>query len=127
VPPPLLRWAPPGAAPPSPPVDAYSLRLVSGRELYDPLVVSVAKTAHLAGLPRVGALHLNPLELERLGVPSGQNVHATSARGTVTLKVVADPGVPRGAASLPFNVVSPGAAELIDVSAAVTDVRLERA
>jgi anaerobic selenocysteine-containing dehydrogenase len=110
-----------------PPVDAYSLRLVSARELYDPLVVSVARAAHLAGLPRAAALRVHPSELERLGVADGHTVHVTSARATVTVHVTGDPGVPRGAAVLPFNLTAPGAAELIDASAPVTDVRLERA
>jgi NADH-quinone oxidoreductase subunit G len=125
--PPLMAWSPAAATAPAPPVDAYSLRLVSGRELYDPLAVTVAKTPHLAGLPRAATLRVNPFELERLGVTSGQNVHVTSSRATVTLKVAGDPGVPRGTATLPFNAVTPGAAELIDASAPVTDVRLERA
>jgi len=125
--PPLLAWSPAGAPAPAPPVDAYALRLVSGRELYDPLAVSVAKTPILAGLSRPAALHVNPFELERLGVPSGHNVHVTSSRGTFTLKVVGDDAVPRGTATLPFNAATPGAAELIDESAPVTDVRLERA
>ncbi|HZQ58220.1 MAG TPA: NADH-quinone oxidoreductase subunit NuoG [Acidimicrobiales bacterium] len=125
--PPLLAWSPAAAPAPAPPVDAYSLRLVSGRELYDPLAVSVAKTPVLAGLSRPAALRVNPFELERLGVPSGHNVHVTSSRGTFTLKVVGDDAVPRGTATLPFNAATPGAAELIDASAPVTDVRLERA
>jgi len=123
----LLVWSPPAAPASAPAVDAYSLRLVSGRELYDPLAVSVAHTPHLAGLARPAGLRVNPQELERLGVASGQPVHLTSARATVTVPVVADPGVPRGTASLPFNAGTPGAAELIDVSEVVTDIRLERA
>jgi len=40
---------------------------------------------------------------------------------------VPDPGVPRGSISLPFNAGADGvgAGELIDVGAAVTDVRVE--
>ncbi len=112
---------------PTPPVrDAYSLRLVSGRALYDPLTVSVAKTPSLASLPRRASLRVNPFELERLGVTSGQTVHLSSPRGAVTVAAVADRAVPRGTASLAFNLSSPGAADLIDASAVVTEVRLER-
>jgi hypothetical protein len=59
-------------------------------------------------------------------VASGQTVHLSSARASVTLPAVADAAIPRGTASLAFNLSTPGAAELIDDSAAVTEVRLER-
>jgi len=124
--PPVLTWAAPASVQEPPPRDAYSLRLVSGRDLYDPLVVSVSRTPHLAGLARPAALGVNPFELERLGVDDGGTVLLTSARGAVAVTAVADPAVPRGTARLGFNLASPGAAELIDAAAAVTDVRLER-
>jgi NADH-quinone oxidoreductase subunit G len=122
----VLRWVAPAALAPVPPRDAYSLRLVSGRALYDPLVVSVARSRHLATLPKRASLRVNPFELERLGVASGQTVRLTSARGSVSLPALADGAVPRGTASLVFNLSIPGAAELIDSSLAVTEVRLER-
>jgi NADH-quinone oxidoreductase subunit G len=122
----VLRWETPAALAAVPQRDAYSLRLVSGRSLYDPLVVSVAKSPHLASLPRRASLRVNPFELERLGVASGQTVRLSSARGSVSLSAVADGTVPRGTASLVFNLSTPGAAELIDASLAVTEVRLER-
>jgi len=68
---------------------------------------------------------VNPFELERLGVPDGGGVRVTSARTSVSLPVVGDPGLPRGSAALAFNVGPPGAADLIDAGAAVTDVRVE--
>jgi hypothetical protein len=43
----------------------------------------------------------------------------------MVLEVVADAGVPRGSASLPFNLPSEPAADLIDGSLAVNDVRIE--
>jgi hypothetical protein len=43
----------------------------------------------------------------------------------MVLEVQADPGVARGSASLTFNQAGDGAADLIDVTAAVTDLRLE--
>jgi NADH-quinone oxidoreductase subunit G len=122
----VLRWKSPAALAPLPQRDAYSLRLVSGRALYDPLVVSVARSAHLAPLARRASVRVNPFELERLGVASGQTVRLSSARGSVSLPAVADGTVPRGTASLGFNLSTPGAAELIDASLPVTEVRLER-
>jgi hypothetical protein len=41
------------------------------------------------------------------------------------LPVRAAPGIPRGIAFLTFNQPGPGAADLIDATAAVTDVRLQ--
>jgi anaerobic selenocysteine-containing dehydrogenase len=70
-------------------------------------------------------MHVHPSELERLGVASGGTARLISARTTVTLPVVGDPGLPRGSASLAFNIGSPGAADLIDATAAVTEVRVE--
>ena len=92
--PPVLTWAAPASVQEPPPRDAYSLRLVSGRDLYDPLVVSVSRTPHLAGLARPAALGVNPFELERLGVDDGGTVLLTSARGAVAVTAVADPAVP---------------------------------
>jgi NADH-quinone oxidoreductase subunit G len=119
-----LTWTPPAEAPAAPQLDAYSLRLVSGRALYDE-AVSVKACSHLAGLVASPAVHVNPAELDRLGVPSGGSARLISPRTSVTLPVVADAALPRGSASLVFNVGSPGAADLIDATVAVTEVRLE--
>ena len=43
----------------------------------------------------------------------------------MVLDVVADSGVPRGSASVTFNLPGEGAADLIDATSPVTDVRLE--
>jgi len=116
--------APVAAAPQIPPADAYSLRLVSGHALYDE-GTWVQHAPALAGLVREQVLRVNSFELDRLGVPSGGRVRVSSARGTLVLEVAADDGVPRGSAFLAFNVASPGAADLIDATAPVTEVRME--
>jgi len=121
-----LVWQVPDQLPPVPKLDAYSLRLVSGRVLYD-LAVSVMSSPHLAGLGRPPSVSVHPAELERLGVVSGGSVRITSSRGSVTVPAVADPHLPKGSASLTFNLAAPGAADLIDASAPVTEVRLESA
>jgi anaerobic selenocysteine-containing dehydrogenase len=120
-----LTWQAPSTLPPPPKLDSYSLRLVSGRTLYDAFAVSIAKTPHLAALVGPAPVRVNPIELERLGVPSGGTVHLIGARGTLTMPAVADAGVPRGSAQLAFNRSTPGAAELINAAEAVTEVRLE--
>jgi NADH-quinone oxidoreductase subunit G len=82
---------------------------------------------HLAGLGRPASVSVHPAELERLGVVPGGTVRITSSRGSVTLPASADAHLPKGSASLTFNVTTPGAADLIDASAPVTEVRLEGA
>src|SRR5205807_4002664 len=123
-PPSLLRFSPPPPAPAPPPVDAYSLRLVAGRRLYDAgtVVQHCPSLAHLAPGPQLRA---NPADLDRLGAATGDRVKVTASRGSLTLPVTADVGVPRGSVSLAFNQPGEGAADLIDVSQPVTDVRVE--
>jgi NADH-quinone oxidoreductase subunit G len=107
-----------------PQVDAYSLRLVAARKLYDAGTL-VQRSPSLAPLAPGEAVRVNPADLERLGVTAGDALRVTSSRTTLTLPAEADPGVPRGVAVLPFDQPGPGAADLIDVTAPVTDVRLE--
>jgi NADH-quinone oxidoreductase subunit G len=126
-PPPALLGPPPARAELSlTPLDAYSLRLVSSRTLYDGAVMTQASPA-LAGLAPGARLRANPYDLDRLGVTTGGQVRVASARGGFVLPVEADPGVPRGAGWLAFHQPDGGAATLIDSSQPVTDVRLETA
>jgi predicted molibdopterin-dependent oxidoreductase YjgC len=122
--PPLLRFAAHGAAGPVPKLDGYSLRLVAARTLWDNGTL-VQRSSSLAGLPPPLRLRVNPYDLDRLGVASGGQVRAISPRTSMVLEALADGGVPRGSASLTFNLPGQGAADLIDATAPVTDVRLE--
>jgi NADH-quinone oxidoreductase subunit G len=107
-----------------PAIDAYSLRLVSGRSLYDQ-GVTVQQSPALAHLATGTTLNANPYDLDRLGVTTGGQVRVTSSRASMVLTVCADAGVPRGSASITFNQPGEGAADLIDATAPVTDVRVE--
>jgi anaerobic selenocysteine-containing dehydrogenase len=123
--PPQLSFAPVDRIPSVPPLDAYALRLVSPRSLYDlgAVVQQCPSMAHLAPGPRV---RVNPHDLERLGLASGDRVRMVSSRATVDLPVAAFSGVPRGSVSITFN--QPGdinAADVIDAAAPVTDIRME--
>ncbi|MEA2973814.1 MAG: NADH-quinone oxidoreductase subunit [Actinomycetota bacterium] len=122
--PPLLTFVPVAATSPSPPVDAYSLRLVSGRSLYDAGVL-VQQSPSLAPLAPGASLRAHPHDLGHLGVTTGDQVRVTSSRGSLTLRAVADSSVLRGSAVLAFNQPGPGAADLIDARQPVTDVRVE--
>ncbi len=104
--------------------DAYALRLVVGRTLYDHgrVVAFSPSLHHLAPEP---AMLIAPAYAQRLGVTNGQAVKATSARASITVAVRAARGVAPRTAVLPFTADGTGAAELIDAADAVTYVRVE--
>jgi anaerobic selenocysteine-containing dehydrogenase len=122
APPPLE--VPAATAPEFPALDAYSLRLVAGRSLWD-AGVAVSRSPSLAHLAAPFRVRVNPTDLDRLGAASGQQVRLHAAHKTCVLEVVADPGVPVGSASVSFNTPDGGASDLIDALAPVNDVRLE--
>ncbi|MDQ3680404.1 MAG: NADH-quinone oxidoreductase subunit NuoG [Actinomycetota bacterium] len=107
-----------------PPVDAYSLRLISHRTLYGKgtLIQNAPSLAELAPPTRARA---NPHDLDRLGAGQGSRLRVRSRRATLVLEVVADVGVPPGSISVPFNAVGEDAGELIDVGRPIVEVRLE--
>ncbi|MGI8793649.1 MAG: molybdopterin-dependent oxidoreductase, partial [Acidimicrobiales bacterium] len=122
--PPLVRFDQ-QPAPTSPPAhDAYSLRLVAGRRLYD-LGTATQKSPSLAGLVAAPVLTVHPSDLERLGVSSGGQVRLKTARVDALVDVVAEPGMPRGSAWLPFNLPGVEVAEMIDINAPVNEIRIE--
>ncbi len=110
--------------------DAYALRLVAGRRLYD-AGSSVTGSPSLTPLVPALVARANPYDLDRLGADTGDRVKVRSARGELTLAAQADEGVPRGVVAIDFNVPggesAPGnaVATLIDSRQPVTDVRLE--
>jgi anaerobic selenocysteine-containing dehydrogenase len=108
----------------APRVDAYALRLVAGRGLYD-LGVTVQKSPSMAGLVRPVSLRANPRDLARLGVTTGGRVRVTGPHASFAIDVVADEGVPLGSAFVPANVGVDDARSLIDAGSPVTDVRIE--
>jgi NADH-quinone oxidoreductase subunit G len=125
--PPLLNWSASTEQVRVPPQDSYSLRLVSPRRLYDDGVM-LGACESLASLAPGATVHVNPHDLDRIGVASGGRVRVRSARAAVVLEAVADDTLARGLAIVPFNLdagESAGAAALIDAGEPVTDVRLE--
>jgi NADH-quinone oxidoreductase subunit G len=108
-----------------PSLDAYSLRLVVTRKLYDRGTL-VRSSPSLADLAEPATLRLSPHDFDRLGVAAGDDVRVTSNRGNVTVPTVPDPGVPRGIAHIYANLAGGRANVLIDGNAPVTDVRVER-
>ena len=123
-PPPLLTFAGAEPAPVPRPLDAYSLRLVTSRAMYDAGVL-IQRSPALAGLAPGSRFRANPYDLSRLGIRPGDWVRVTSVRAALVLEAAADDGVPRGSAVVDFNQPGDGAADLIDATAPVTDVRVE--
>jgi anaerobic selenocysteine-containing dehydrogenase len=120
----LYRWSEPTTDATVPGRDAYALRLVTGRTLYDG-GITVAASPSLASLVPERLLLVNPHDRDRIGVEDGAEVRVTSARGSVTLPVRADPTILAGTAAMPFNLDGEGVGELVDASAPVTDLRVE--
>jgi NADH-quinone oxidoreductase subunit G len=108
-----------------PTVDAYSLRLVVSRKLYDRGTL-VRSSPSLTELAEPATLRLHPQDFDQLGVAVGDDVRITSTKGNVTVPTVPDAGVPRGIALVHANKAGGRANVLIDGNAPVTDVRVER-
>ena len=106
--------------------DAYSLRLVATRRMYD-AGTAVQASASSAGLPAAVQVRLNPVDFDKLGIEVGTLVKVVSGRGELIAPVAADAGVPVGSAAVPANAPEANANRLIDAATSVTDVRVERA
>jgi NADH-quinone oxidoreductase subunit G len=106
-------------------LDAYSLRLVVRRKLYDRGTL-VQHSPSLAGLAERATLRLHPQDFDRLGIVPGDDVRVTSSRGHVTVAARPDPAVARGVTVLDGNKAGGRANVLIDANTPVTDVRVER-
>jgi NADH-quinone oxidoreductase subunit G len=120
----LLQFVAPDAASAPGPDDAYALRLVTSRTLYDQgtLVAHSPSLAPIAPGPSVG---LNPVDFDKVGVPAGSDVRVTSSAGAIVVPIQSDPSVPRGRASVLVNQDGPRITELLDATAAAIDVRIE--
>jgi len=121
----VLSFTPPTLAE-APAVDAYSLRLVATRKLYD-LGTDVQHSPGLGGLTSDSELRLHPHDFDRLGVTAGSVVTVTSASGSVSLAVRPDPGVGRGSAAVVLHQPGPAVGALVDATAPVTEVRVGKA
>jgi anaerobic selenocysteine-containing dehydrogenase len=109
----------------APPRNSYDYRLVVSRKLYD-RAVGTAMSRSLAKLAPGASAHVHPLDLDALGVATGDDVKLVSAKASTVLPIVADTAVPRGTVWAPFNQPGGTVEEIIDAAAAVTDVRIER-
>ena len=108
--------------------DAYALRLVAGRDLYDD-GTTVGSSSALASQRRPARLRVHPLDLEHFALSDGQAVVARSARGDVSCWVDADDAVVRGTVVVPrLSRDQDGVdlvAALVEPDSAWTRVRVE--
>src|SRR6056297_333491 len=120
----------PSASPPAPvsftapPRNSYDYRLVVSRKLYD-RAVGTQMSRSLANLAPGSSAHVHPLDLDALGVVDGADVKLIGAKAACVLPVHANPAVPRGVVWSPFNQGGGNIEDIIDGSAATTDVRIE--
>jgi NADH-quinone oxidoreductase subunit G len=124
----MLSFTPASVTPVAPPVDAYALRLVVRRSLYD-------RGTQVQACPSLGPLapstiaSAHPLELDKLGVSPGDEVRLLSSHSSLVSRIERDWTVPPGTVSVGFNLApgedGNGAADLIDCSAAAVNVRME--
>ena len=121
----MHKWSGEAPAPASAPIDAYALRLVAARTLYgsDRVSAESPPLAHLA--PGDARLLVSRRDRERIGVEDGATVRVTSSRTSLELPIQEDAATPLGVAFLAVNRAGPGAADLIDASQPVTDLRVE--
>jgi NADH-quinone oxidoreductase subunit G len=107
-----------------PPLDAYGLRLVATRKLYD-CGTLVQHAPSLAGLAPGTEICVNAYDFDRLGVDDGDEVRVSSAKGELIAEIRVDDGVTRGTAAMVFRQPELDVAELIDATSPVTDIRVE--
>ncbi len=117
--------APAGTTAGVPSNDAYSLRLVSTRSMYDD-GVALRHSHSSRGLARGLDVRLSPTEFDKLGVKPGTIVKVESSRGHLLAPAFADPSLPPGSAHVPWSASGSPASSLIDAGAPFTDVRVER-
>jgi NADH-quinone oxidoreductase subunit G len=113
----------------APPHDAYSLRLVAVRRLYD-RGAAVEASPSLHALVELASLRVNPYDLDRIGVHDGAEVRIRSSRAVAVLRAEADPSVIKGTVCVGLNLDAPGVADrvatrFIDPTQLVTEVRME--
>ena len=109
--------------------DAYSLRLVATRHLYD-RGAAVEASPSLRALVETATARAHPYDLDRIGTQDGAEVLLRSPRRSVTLPCTADDAVTKGTVWVGLNLDAPGVADrvatrLIDPDAVVTEVRME--
>ena len=82
--------------------NSYDYRVVLARRLYDRATMT-AMSPSLARLAGDGDAHVNPVDADKIGAPEDGTVTLTGAKGSLSMPLRRDPGVPRGTVLIPFN------------------------
>ncbi|NLA35441.1 MAG: molybdopterin-dependent oxidoreductase, partial [Actinobacteria bacterium] len=109
-----------------PPLDAYSLRVISTRRMYDNGTM-LAHARSSANLAEAAVMRLHPQDIATIGLAEGGRVKITSNSRSLVLDAVADPTVARGTATLADGAPNVSVHELIEANAPITEIRLEAA
>jgi NADH-quinone oxidoreductase subunit G len=107
--------------------DAYALRVVLTRRLYDRGIAMQGSPALLPMVPST-SLALHQLDLDRLGVESGTIVTVTGPKGSARLPVEVVQGVVRGTVVVAFATLDESGANVVPSlvdTALISQVRLE--
>jgi anaerobic selenocysteine-containing dehydrogenase len=107
-----------------PAVDAYSLRLVVTRSMYD-MGTNLQHCHSSTGLAGSATLRLHPLDFEAAGISSEGRVKVLNGARSIVVSAAADPRISRGVAALSHAPRDADVNRLVDVTSPVTDVRLE--
>jgi NADH-quinone oxidoreductase subunit G len=110
-----------------PRTDQYALRIISSRSLYD-AGTSVQLSPSLQAIATELAVHLNPSDLSRLGVNSGDLVRVRNERmNPVRIRAISDPSTPKGCVWMPYATRANGirANAFVDNNAVVNDLFVE--
>jgi NADH-quinone oxidoreductase subunit G len=107
-----------------PKVEGYSLRLATGRTLYDAGVVTTFTPA-LSGLPGSAVARLHPYDFDRLATGRATTVKIVGDRSSLTLPAVSDPGVARGTVWVAWGQPGTVVGALVNSERDVNDVRVE--
>ena len=105
--------------------NAYDHRLIVSRTMYDNAQSTVASPS-LSGIITDSAIHVNPLDLARIGVVDGTNVRVGASGVSIVIPIKANTGVRKGTAWVPFNHTGVDVRPLFNISNDVTDVRIEQ-
>ncbi len=110
------------------PLDAYSLRILASRRLYDRGIAMQGSPALAALVPQV-SLRVARADLNRLAASDGDVVVLVGSKTSLQLSVVADDELPSGVAELPFNLLDGGGGDpvraILEAGSDVTVIRLE--
>lgn len=107
-----------GGAAPGAADSRFSLRVATGRMLYDGGTL-VSRSAYLLGVMPKAFVAVNPADASRLRVADGATVSAVSAAGRLSLLAKVTPEVPAGVAYLPLGFAAAPVTALGDPSRSI--------